>query len=129
MSKLYLHDRDPDQSFISYVRKTLEMNLDTIGHYLILLLALESSEKKGFTFDELRAYASIDNISIPEKQLERSLERLKVTSVVKEVTTHVYEFSVPDYPSILIELGESSHMEQLERMLIDELKRGTSEPI
>lgn len=119
-------DRDPEQSFIAYVRKTLEMNLDPIGHYLILLLALESKDKKGFTFDEMLDYANTDEISIPEKLLERSLERLKVTSVVKEVTSRVYEFSVPDYPSILIELGENVHMERLEQEVIDYLKRGSS---
>jgi len=102
------------------------MNLDPIGRYLILLLALESKEKKGFTFDELRAYASFGKAIIPDKLLERSLERLKVTSVVKEVTTRVYEFSVPDYPSILIELGENAHVDRLEHELEEYLERADS---
>lgn len=119
-------DKDPELSFISYVRKTLEMNLDPVGHYLILLLSLESLEKKGFTFDEIRAYASTDKAIIPDELLEESLERLKVTSVIKEVASRVYEFSVPDYPSILIELGESAHMERLEHELEEYLMGGAS---
>jgi hypothetical protein len=112
-------DRDPEQSFIAYIRSTLGMNLDPIGRYLILwLIAESSSEKKSFTLDEMRAMAaSVTSTPIPEEYLHRSLEQLSVTSVVKESVPQVYEFSVPDYPSILDQLGETAHLERLENEL------------
>jgi hypothetical protein len=109
-------DRDPEQSFIAYVRETLHMNLDPIGQYLILWLTAESSEAQGFTLDQMRTLAAnVTRISIPEGRLDRSLERLSVTSVVKQSVPQVYEFSVPDYPSILDQLGETAHLEHLEK--------------
>jgi hypothetical protein len=116
-------DRDPEQSFIAYIRNTLGMNLDPVGHYLILwLIAESSSEKKTFTLDEMREIAaSVTSTPIPEEHLQRSLERLSVTSVVKESVPQVYEFSVPDYPSILDQLGETAHLERLENELEEDL--------
>jgi len=114
-------DRDPDQSFVAYVRETLKMNLDPVGRYLILWLAAESSEARGFTLDQMRELASLRS-QIPEEHLSRSLQRLSVTSVVKERTPQVYEFSVPDYPLILNQLGETAHLERLESELEEYLK-------
>lgn len=115
-------DNDPDQSFIAYVRETLEMNLDPVGHYLILMMALESGESQGFTFDQMHEYAGSDRATIPENLLRSSIERLKVTSVIREISPQVYEFSVPDYPSILMQLGESAHMDHLEHELEEYLQ-------
>jgi len=115
-------DRDPEQSFIAYVRKTLEMNLDPIGQYLILWLAADSSEAQGFTLDQMRELASLSRLPIPEEALHRSLERLSVTSVIKARAPKVYDFSVPDYPSILNQLGETEHLERLEDQLEEYLK-------
>ena len=115
-------DSDPEQSFIAYVRKTLEMNLDPVGHYLILMMAVESSKSQGFTFGQMYEYASSDKVKIPEFLLRRSIERLKVTSVIREISTQVYEFSVPDYPSILMQLGEPAHMDHLEHELEEYLQ-------
>jgi hypothetical protein len=110
-------DRHPDQSFISYVRSTLEMNLDPLGRYLIVWLASESEERQGFTYQEMEDYASLSHVSIPKPRLIRSLERLKVTSVIREIAPQVYEFSVPDYPHILSQLGETSELDKLENQL------------
>lgn len=110
-------DQDPGQSFIAFVRKTLNMNLDPdpISKYLILWLTAESSEVQGFTLDQMRALAAnVSRTPIPEEHLSRCLERLSVTSVIKETTPQVYEFSVPDYPAILDRLGETADLDRLE---------------
>lgn len=118
-------NRDPEQSFIAYVRKTLEMNLkDPISRYLILWLAAESSEAQGFTLDQMRELASLSRSPIPEERLNRSLERLSVTRVVKARALEVYEFSVPDYPLILDRLGETVHLDKLEDQLERSLDGG-----
>lgn len=113
-------DQDPSSSFIAYVRKTLEMNLNPVSRYLILWLASDSSGAKGFTFDEIRHISGTTRQGkegIPEELLRRSLEFLTVTSVVRERSAQVYEFTVPDYPEILSRLGETSHLEKLEEEL------------
>ncbi len=116
-------DRDPSQSFIAYVEQTLKANLDAISRYLILILAMESSNARGFTFDQIRDLARYCPTPIPEEQLTRSLERLAVTSVVKEKASGVYEFTVPDYPLILTKLGITEHMKvnELEREIKKEI--------
>lgn len=118
-------DEDPEQSFIAYVRKTLKMNLeDPIARYLIPWLAVESSEAQGFTLDQTLELAQTTDPPIPEGRLKRSLERLVVTSVVKERAAGVYEFSVPDYPSILRRLGHTDDLNLLEKELETYLKSG-----
>lgn len=107
-------DNDPEDSFIAYVGKTLEMNLDPIGRYLTLWLAMDLKGSRGFTFDQMREYADAPNTSIPEAVLKRSIDQLIATSVVKGRGSDTYEFSVPDYPTILNRLGETSMLNQLE---------------
>jgi hypothetical protein len=113
------NDNDPKHSFIAYVRETLEMNLDPVGRYLIVMLAARPEESLGFTWDEIREIAETSNPPIPEDHLKRSLEYLSVTSVVREVSKLVYEYTVPDYPNILKRLGDTSHLDELE----DDLKK------
>lgn len=117
-------DRDPEQSFIAYIRKTLAMNLDAVSQYLIHgWLVAGSSEAQGFTLGQMRQIAELSETPIPEERLNRSLERLSVTSVVKARAPEVYEFSVPDYPAILDQLGEKSHLTELENQLKQSLAR------
>lgn len=131
-------DNTPEKSFIWFVRKTLEMNLsdptykgklnnenksDPVSRYLLLWLALDSSTSKTFTFDQVREIANYSKISIPEKILLRSLELLTVTSVVREKASHLYEFTVPDYPMILNRLSEGSELNSLEEELKTFLER------
>jgi len=104
----------PEESFVAYVRETLEMNLDPVAHYLILWIAKEDTSTHGFTKDQFLEFAEICPVEIPKTQIDRSLERLVVTSVVDEVTPGNYEFSVPDYPMILDRLGKTSYLERLE---------------
>lgn len=108
-------DRDPEGSFIAFVNKTLEMNLDPVGRYLILWLAKESKEARGFTLAELREYAGVCGTPIADKTLSRSLEHLAVNSVIRERAPGVFEFTIPDYPRILDQLGETSHLDRLEQ--------------
>jgi hypothetical protein len=114
-------DEKPDDSFISHVRSTLAMNLDsiegTIGRYVILWLATESKKMQGFTFAQAQEIASLSGVEIPESCLERALERLKVTSVVEERSSGTFDFSVPDYPLILNRLGDTAHLDKLESKL------------
>jgi hypothetical protein len=116
-------DRDPEHSFIAYVRKTLEMNLDPVARYLILWLAVESHEVQGFTLDQMRELVSLSNVAITEKHLSRSLERLTVTEVVKRRAPEVYEFSVPDYPLILSQLDQTAQIDSLEEQLEQHLRK------
>jgi hypothetical protein len=116
------NDPDPAHSFIAYVRKTLEMNLDPISRYLILWLAAES-QANSFTLDQAKSIAQMCKTMIPESQLMQSLDRLKVTSVVEERSVGVYEFSVPDYPVILQRLGDTKHIAQLEIEIPEYLKK------
>lgn len=114
-------DENADDSFIVHVNKTLALNLGsvdgTVGRYIILWLAKESSEMQGFTFDQAREIAELSGVQIPEKHLQRALERLKVTSVVEERSRGVYDFSVPDYPRILDRLGSTAQLDELESKL------------
>lgn len=127
-------DDTPEKSFIWFVRKTLEMNLsdpaykqrrngenisDPVSRYLLLWLAFDSSTNTAqtFTLDQIREIANLSKVHIPEKILLRSLEILTVTSVVREKSSQLYEFTVPDYPLILNRLGEGSQLEALETEL------------
>lgn len=116
------NDNDPKRSFIAYVRETLEMNLDPIGRYLIVMLAARPNESLGFTWGEICEIGEASNPQIPEDLLKRSLEYLSVTSVVREVSKLVYEYTVPDYPNILKRLGDTSHLDELEDDLKKELR-------
>lgn len=101
-------DQDPNHSFIAYVKSNLEWNLrDPISRFLVLLLASESSQARGFTLAQIRELARLSKTPIPESYLLRSLDTLAVNSVVKEFAPQVYEFSVPDYPLILERLGQT----------------------
>lgn len=115
-------DNDPKNSFIAYVRETLEMNLDPIGRYLVVMLAARPNESTTFTWDEICEIGEASNPPIPEDLLKRSLECLSVTSVVREVSKLVYEYTVPDYPNILNRLGDTSHFDELEEDLKNELR-------
>lgn len=114
-------DDNPNSSFISHVRSTLTMNLDSIegaiGRYVILWLAHEEKDTPGFTFAQAQEIASLSGVEIPEEHLRRALERLKVTSVVEERSPDAFDFSVPDYPLILNRLGDTAHLEELESEL------------
>lgn len=127
-------DNTPEKSFIWFVRKTLEMNLsdpaykqkgsgdnisDPVSRYLLVWLALDSETKPAqtFTLQQIREIANSSKIHIPEKILSRSLELLTVTSVVREKSSQLYEFTVPDYPLILNRLGEGARIEALEAEL------------
>jgi hypothetical protein len=125
-------DDTTEKSFIWFVRKTLEMNLsdpthkrkatgesisDPVSRYLLLWLALEPNTTQTFTLAQLREIANLSKIHIPEKVLLRSLDLLTVTSVVREKSSQLYEFTVPDYPMILNRLGEGSQLESLENEL------------
>ena len=117
-------DNTPEKSFIWFVRKTLEMNLsDPMSRYLLLWLALDSNTSKTFTLDQIREIANLSKVHIPEKILLRSLDLLTVTSVVREKSSQLYEFSVPDYPLILNRLEEGSQLETLENELKTFLER------
>jgi len=121
--KAVFDDQDPEQSFIAYVRKTLELNLDPLGSYLIPWLAAESSDARSFTLDQIRELTRLSELSIPKDYLSRSVERLSVTSVVKARAPEVYDFSVPDYPSILDRLGGTAHLAHLENELEKYLRK------
>ncbi len=128
-------DNTPEKSFIWFVRKTLEMNLsdptykrqgdgknisDPVSRYLLLWLAIDAGTNTAptFTFDQIREIVNLSKVQIPEKVLMRSLELLTVTSVVREKSSQLYEFTVPDYPLILNRLGEGgSQLEALEAEL------------
>lgn len=127
-------DDTPEKSFIWFVRKTLEMNLsdpaykqnskgenisDAVSRYLLLWLALDTTTNTAqtFTLDQIREIANSSSIHIPEKVLMRSLDLLTVTSVVREKSSQLYEFTVPDYPLILNRLGDGSQLEALEAEL------------
>ena len=121
-------DDTQEKSFIWFVRKTLEINLsdpaykrksngnnisDPVSRYLLLWLASDANPAQTFTLDQIREIANL-SVHIPEKVLLRSLDLLTVTSVVREKSSQLYEFTVPDYPLILNRLGESSRLEALE---------------
>jgi hypothetical protein len=115
------HDPDPNGSFIAYVRSTLELNLDPLGHYLILFLAREDKGNRGFTVAQASQIADSLSKPVPAEKLQKSLDRLVVTSVVRQQSEGVYKFSVPDYPAILQQLGETNHLDRLENDILAEL--------
>jgi hypothetical protein len=105
-------DRDPERSFIAYVRETLSMNLDPVGEYVILWLANEVGNARSFRLEQAQGVAHL--LDVPDDVLQHSLNTLKTTSVITERTPELYEFSVPDYPQILRQMGETGHIESLE---------------
>lgn len=118
-------DKSPTGSFIAHVRDTLQLNLDPVGEFLIPWLAFEFGESQSFTQDQMRDLADLSSVEIPEELLARSLERLVVTKVVEERARQVYEFSVPDYPLILNQLGDTADLERTERKLKKSLEKET----
>jgi len=125
-------DPDPSYSFIAHVKSTLEMNLEEPGEppvaqYLILWLAHEHSEEHGFTRDQTRKLVNLPELPISDELLDRALERLVVTSVIRRPATDLYEFTVPHYPAILDRLGDTDHLDDLEKKLeapVSELEDG-----
>jgi hypothetical protein len=118
-------DDHPEYSFIAYVHETLKDNLDAISRYLILWLAREAQQQRSFTWDEAREMTSLLKKEVPQHLFERSLERLKVTNVVRERSVHVFEFSVPDYPLMLNRLGETlADFNRLESEIAELVERG-----
>lgn len=118
-------DREPEHSFIAYVRKTLEMNLNAIGRYVIVWLAKESKQARSFTRDQAQEIASLWDV--PEALLDQTLEELKVNSVIEERAPGVYEFSVPDYPLILDQMGDTRDLEALESEIAVEIQKHKEE--
>lgn len=122
-------DKSPTGSFIAHVRDTLQLNLDAVGEFLIPWLALEFGEAQSFTHDQMRDLADFSPVEIPDELLTRSLERLVVTKVVEERARQVYEFSVPDYPLILNQLGDTADLERAERKLKKSLEKKLDEDV
>ncbi|RMG38335.1 MAG: hypothetical protein D6732_05405, partial [Methanobacteriota archaeon] len=118
-------DLDPKQSFMAFVKDHLSMNLDPVGEFLILWLVVEYGEVQRFTRQQIEDLVGMSSMEIPPELLERSLERLVVTSVVKERAHHEYEFSVPDYPYILKQLGDIGRIDEVE----DNLKKWLEESV
>ena len=109
------NDPDPFESFIAFVNKTLTLNLqDPIARYLIIWLASDVSDARGFTLDQINEIANISPTKVSAEDIKRNLERLDVTRVVKRRTSNIFDFSVPDYPSILNRLGETEILNSLE---------------
>jgi hypothetical protein len=117
------NDKHPLESFIAFVRNTLKMNLDPIGRYLIVWLASESKDALGFTWKEILEYASLSEVPIPEGKLEKSVRRLVVTNVIREIAPQAYEFSVPDYPKILNQLNDQSQLKTLFDEMVEYLQK------
>jgi hypothetical protein len=116
-------DQDPDGSFMAYVGKTLGQNLDAIGRFVILYLADTSNKTDTFTRDQVNQIAGLCRWPIPDGLLSRSLEQLCVTSVVKERSKGVYEFTVSDYPRILSRLGKTGQWDQCEEEVRLEIEK------
>jgi hypothetical protein len=116
-------NKHPTESFIAFVRNTLKMNLDPIGRYLIVWLASESKDALGFTWKEILEYASLSEVPIPEEKLEKSVHRLVVTNVIREIASQAYEFSVPDYPKILNQLNDQSELRSLFDEMVEYLQK------
>lgn len=107
-------DNNPELSFIAYVKKTLNMNLESLGRYLTIWLAAIADGSTGFTMDEIRSYALVNGREVPADLLQRSIEQLVATSVILERAPGVFDFTVPDYPRILERLGSTAHLDELE---------------
>ena len=119
-------DSDPTYSFIAHVRKTLELNLKPVERFLIVWLAAMSSDTITFTLDEINEIFESANVEVSPNQLKLALKQLEVTSVVKAKAEGFYEFSVPDYPYILDRLGDTKHLDELERELKIHLAKNQS---
>lgn len=117
------NDPDPNTSFIAYVKNTFNLNLDPVSNYLILWMSLEASEAQSFTMGNIKNVAAQSSVEIPEKDLMRSLEKLKVTSVIRERVTDLFYFTVPDYPMILNKLGTTAHLDEVENELRAEYEK------
>lgn len=118
-------DQHPEQSFMAHVGANLKMNLpDPLSRFLIYWLANEPVNAQGFTLAQIKEYASLSPVPIDDVLLHSSIELLKVNSVIKEERHHVYEFSVPDYPAILKQVGETDqdHLNMLELELKEYLE-------
>jgi hypothetical protein len=117
-------DPHPKDSFIAHVRDTLAMNLeDPIREFLIPWLALVFGGSPGFTRSEILDLAeeTVD-ASISDDELSHVLDRLVVTSVIEENEPGFYQFSVPDYPLILNRLGDTAHLDDLEKKMKEHLE-------
>jgi hypothetical protein len=110
-------DPDPRNSFIAFVRDTFNLNLDDLSNYLILYLSAETKDAQGFTMDNIKNIANQSSVDIPDDDIKRSLDLLKVTSVIRERMTDVFDFTVPDYPMILNKLGTTSHVDEIEKQI------------
>ena len=107
-------DNSPEHSFMAHVRKTLSLNLNPVAHYLLLYLSSDVGESKSFTAEKLREISRTSSVDIPEDVFNQCLDSLIVTSVIVEFERGWYEFSVPDYPSILERLGDTQHLDMIE---------------
>lgn len=108
-------DTDPSDSFIAYVRSTMYMNLnDPVSKYLIIWLSLAYGDSKSFTLAQLKDLVNQSSIKIPDRLVDRTLDKLVVNSVVRERAPQMYEFTVPDYPTILNRLGSGDDIDYLE---------------
>jgi hypothetical protein len=101
-------DEDPETSFMAFVNSTLQMNLpaNSVARWLVQFFAGQPDNRLGFTRAEALLMPGLLGVNIPQEQIESSLERLCVTSVIREATKDHYEYTVPDYPRILSQLGE-----------------------
>ncbi len=115
-------DVNPTGSFISQVKDTLFVNNieDAFGQYLLLYLAVENSEASQFTLKQAQECAELFGVKVPLERLKRNLDLLTITSVIRATAPGVYEFSVPDYPSILARLGDTQLMDELEYRIAGE---------
>ena len=123
LRKLPIQLGQPDVGCLEDPKHTARLIDSHAPEIRVLWLAAESSEAQSFTLDQMRELAALSKSTIPEERLSRSLERLAVTGVVKERAPEVYDFSVPDYPLILSQLGETAHLEELEDELEEYLQR------
>jgi len=115
-------DVDPTGSFISHVKDTLFVNNieDAFGQYLLLYLAVENNEASQFTFKQAQECAELFGVKVPLERLNRNLDLLTITSVIRATSPGIYEFSVPDYPSILARLGDTHSLDELEYRITGE---------
>ena len=114
-------DNDPISSFIAFVRETFRMNVDTLGRYLVVMLAALPEDSQKFSWDDILDIGETSRVPITEEQLKRSLELLTVNSVICPISDHEYQYTVPDYPKILERLGDTKQTEELEREIRQEL--------
>jgi len=118
--QIIFEDQQPEDGFIAFVGKTLEMNLGKVARYVIFSLVLLNKDLKSFRFEQLSEASSID---IPLKILNESIEYLIATSVIRQIQPQLYEFTVPDYPLILSRLGDiKGHLETLEESVKESLE-------